>query len=122
MATRAPLSRRYLMVGTEARMPEEEDEKERVRGRSCVLLTGVVSDLLAIEGDVEIAADENLLALELGRGQVLDRLLLGSRHGDAGGHATSLGNLDAMDGGSAPEAGGEGRRADSRLRRNQKCQ
>ena len=35
----------------------------------------VISDLLAVKGDVDVATDQDLLALEVGVGEVLDGLL-----------------------------------------------
>mmetsp|Transcript_56328 Transcript_56328/g.155511 ORF Transcript_56328/g.155511 Transcript_56328/m.155511 type:complete len:454 (+) Transcript_56328:206-1567(+) len=66
-----------------------------LQGRDRRADAGVVGDGLAVKRDVKVAADKDLLALELSRGEVGDRLL--GHHGDhaagrgrAGGHPCRL--------------------------------
>mmetsp|Transcript_46494 Transcript_46494/g.97282 ORF Transcript_46494/g.97282 Transcript_46494/m.97282 type:complete len:226 (-) Transcript_46494:15-692(-) len=62
-------------------------------GRNRCTDAGVVSDLLAIKGHVEVAANEDLLALEILAGEVRNGLLLrGSSHHLDGLHTSAPGS------------------------------
>ena len=78
---------------------------EVLNGRDGGADTGVVGDFLAVEGDVHVASDEDLLALEVGFAEVLNGLL--GVEGEIEGGRSGEG-ADAEGGGGGGEGGGGG--------------
>jgi len=67
--------------------------------------TGVIGDLLSVEGNVDITTDKDLLSLELVVGKIFDRFL-GVKSNRGGGE--SAGGEGSRGGGGEGRGGGEG--------------